>query len=88
MNRHNVLLARHAASDMSAMGWVMIAYSSNCLTSPGWLGSIAEGDSIINATLRNFTLLEVETKRITICLISSRYHTHKCTTWNTENCVL
>ena len=36
---------------MSAIGWVMIAYSSNCLTSQGWLASIAEGDSIINATL-------------------------------------
>ena len=29
----------------------MIAYSSNCLTSLGWLASIAEGDSVINATL-------------------------------------
>ena len=29
----------------------MIANSSNCLISPGWLASIAEGDSIINATL-------------------------------------
>ena len=29
----------------------MIAYSSNCLISPGWLPSIAEGDSIINTTL-------------------------------------
>ena len=32
---------------MSAIGWVMIAYSSNCLIK----ASIAEGDSIINATL-------------------------------------
>ena len=30
----------------------MIANSSNCLISPGWLASSAEGDSIINATLR------------------------------------
>ena len=37
--------------DMSAIGWVMIANSSNCVISPGWLASIAEGDSIINATL-------------------------------------
>ena len=36
---------------MSAIGWVMIAHSSNCLISQGWLASIAEGDSIINATL-------------------------------------
>ena len=51
MNRHNLPLARHAATDMSAIGWVMIAYSSNCLISPGWLASIAEGDSTLNATL-------------------------------------
>ena len=37
--------------DMSAIGWVMIAYSSNCLINQEWLASIAEGDSIINATL-------------------------------------
>ena len=37
--------------DMGAIGWVMIAYSSNCLISQEWLASIAEGDSIINATL-------------------------------------
>ena len=51
MNRHNLPLAWHAATDMSAIGWVMIANSSDCLISPGWLASIAEGDSIINATL-------------------------------------
>ena len=51
MNRHNVPLAWHAATDKSAIGWVLIAYSSNCLISPGWLASIVEGDSIINATL-------------------------------------
>ena len=51
MNRHNLPLAWHATTDMSTIGWVMIAYSSNCLISPGWLASIAEGDSIINATL-------------------------------------
>ena len=49
--RHNLPLAWQAATDMSAIGWVMIANSSNCLISPGWLASIAEGDSIINATL-------------------------------------
>ena len=38
-------------STYSAIGWVMIAYSSNCLISQEWLASIAEGDSIINATL-------------------------------------
>ena len=31
--------------------WVMIAYSSNCLISLGWLASIAEDGSKINATL-------------------------------------
>ena len=36
---------------MSAIGWVMIANSSNCLISQEWLASVAEGDSIINATL-------------------------------------
>ena len=36
---------------MSAIGWVMIANSSNCLISPGLLASIEGGDSIINATL-------------------------------------
>ena len=53
MNRHNLPLAWHAATDTSAIGWVMIAYSSNCLISQEWLASIAEGDSrpIINATL-------------------------------------
>ena len=56
MNRHNLPLAWHAAMDMSAIGWVMIAYRSNCVISPGWLASIAEGDSIINATLLYFFL--------------------------------
>ena len=51
MNRHNLPLAWHAATDMSAIGCVMIANSSNCLISLGWLASIAEGDSIIKATL-------------------------------------
>ena len=51
MNRHNLPLAWHAATDMSAIGWVMIANSSDCLISQEWLASIAEGDSIINATL-------------------------------------
>ena len=50
MNRHNLPFTWHAATDMSAIGWVMIPYSSNCLISPGWLASLAEGDSIINST--------------------------------------
>ena len=54
MNRHNLPLAWHAATDISAIGWVMIAYSSNCLISQEWLASIVEGDSIINATLLYF----------------------------------
>ena len=37
----------------------MIACSSKCLISPGWLASIAKGDSIINTTL--LTLLTVKT---------------------------
>ena len=57
MNRHNLPLAWHAATDMSSIGWVMIAYSSNCLISQEWLASIAEGDSIINATLLYFTFI-------------------------------
>ena len=60
MNRHNLPLAWHAATDMSATGWVMIANSSNCLISPGWLASIAEGDSIINATLLVLIRLHME----------------------------
>ena len=32
---------------------LLIAYSSNCLISQGWLASIAEGDSIMNTTLLN-----------------------------------
>ena len=55
MNRHNLPLAWHAATDMSAIGWVMIANGSDCLISPGWMASIAEDDSIINATLLYFT---------------------------------
>ena len=50
MNKHDLPLTRHAATDMSAIGWVMTAYSPNCLISPEQLASMAEGDSIINAT--------------------------------------
>ena len=57
MNRHSLPLAWHAATDMSAIGWVMIACSSNCLISQEWLASIAEGDCIINATLLYFTIM-------------------------------
>ena len=52
MNRLNLPLAWHAATDMSAIGWS----NDCCLISQEWLASIAEGDSIINATLL-FTLL-------------------------------
>ena len=58
MNRHSLALAWNAAMDMSAIGWVMIAYSSNCLISKGWLASIAEGDRIINAILLYLALEE------------------------------
>ena len=53
-NYNNVLYCM----DMSAIGWVMIAYSSNCLISQEWLASIAEGDSIINATLLYYILTQ------------------------------
>ena len=46
-----VPLAWYATMDMSASGWVIIAYCSNCLISPGWLASIAVGDSVLIATL-------------------------------------
>ena len=62
MNRHNLPLAWHAATDMSAIGWVMIAYSSNCLISQEWLASIADGDSIINATLLYLLICNVKAK--------------------------
>ena len=62
---HNLPLAWHAATDMSAIGWVMIAYSSNCLISQEWLASIAEDDSIINATL--LTLLQTIFKSMPQC---------------------
>ena len=55
MNRYNLPLTWHAVTEMSAIGWVMIAYNTTCLRSPLWLASIAEGDSIINATLIYFT---------------------------------
>ena len=51
MNRHNLSLATHAATDMSAIGWVMIANSLNCRISAVWLASIVEVDSIIKANL-------------------------------------
>ena len=66
VNRHNlhVPLARHTATDKSAIGWVLIANSSNCLISPVWLASIAEGDSMINVvTLRYFTSGERRRRR-------------------------
>ena len=40
----------------------MIAYTSNCLMSPGWLASIAECDSIIHATF--LTLLSLVVLRM------------------------
>ena len=52
-----VIFARHAATDMSAIDWVMIANSSNCLISPVWLASIAEGNRIINATLQLYYIV-------------------------------
>ena len=51
MNRHNLPLTRHAATDMSAVGWGNDCIQFKLSHKPGWLPSIAEGDSIINATL-------------------------------------
>ena len=49
MHRHNLPLTRHAATDISATGYaILTAYNSNCLISPGWLASIAEGNNMIN----------------------------------------
>ena len=59
MNRHDLPFPRHAATDMSAVGWVMIANSSNCLISPVWLASMVDGDSIINATLLDYIILQM-----------------------------
>ena len=73
MNRHNLPLAWHAATDMSAIGWVMIANSSNCLISQEWLGSVAEGDSIINATLLTYLINEDGTIKTRVY----RKETHK-----------
>ena len=70
MNRHNLPFARHAATDMSAIGWVMIAYRSNCLISPGWLASTEEGDSIINATLLYHTIKKRKLRHKKACAIS------------------
>ena len=70
MNRHSLPLVRHAAMEMSAIGWIMIAYSSNCLISQGWLASIAEGDSIINATL---LYLALEEQFSVLCCLSNPF---------------
>ena len=45
----------------------MITYSSNCLISQEWLASIAEGNSIINATLLYFTIIIILNYSITFC---------------------
>ena len=56
MNRHNLPLAWHAATDMSAIGCIQFKLSHK--PGPEWLASIAEGNSIINATLLyNFTII-------------------------------
>ena len=70
MNRHSLSLAWHAATEMSAIGWVMIAYSSNCLIGQGWLASIAEVDSIINATI---LYLALEEQFSVLCCLSDPF---------------
>ena len=61
-------VSSHAAMGMSAIGWLLIAYSSNCLISLGWLASIVEGDSIIKGTLLyfNFTIICLH-KKYSLC---------------------
>ena len=86
MNRHNLPLARHAATDMSAIGWVMIAYSSNCLISQGWLASIVEGDSIINVTLLYFTLLRNSTLTLSCCMKAIDMTADAWTNSKTQTC--
>ena len=52
MNRHNLPLTRHAATDMSAVGWGNGCIQFKLSHKPGVAGlNIVEGDSIINATL-------------------------------------
>ena len=67
----------HAAMDMSTIhiGWVLTVYSWNCLISPGWLASIAEGDSIINATLLYYHLYNISIQSKFICI-----YLHNCFT--------
>ena len=52
--RHNLPSLGMQGRNLSATSWELIAYSSNCLISPGWLASIAEGDSV---TQLSFTVL-------------------------------
>ena len=51
MNRHNLPLARHAATDTSPIGWGNDCTQFKLSHKPAWLASIEEGDSIINTTL-------------------------------------
>ena len=50
MNRHNLPLTRHEATDMSAVGWGTDCIQFKLSRKPGVAG-LAEGDSIINASL-------------------------------------
>ena len=87
MNRHNLPFARHAATNTNAIGWVMIAKGSNCFISQGWMASIAEGDSIINATLISFQALlhknyKVEDKiELSMCYIYKENWTMNSSKW-------
>ena len=56
MNRHNLPLAWHAATDMSAIGWGYDCMQFKLFHKPRVAGSIAEGDSLINATLLYYVL--------------------------------
>ena len=56
MNRHNLLLARHAATDMSAIGWGNDCIQFKLSHKPSVADLNWEGDSIINTTLLYFNL--------------------------------
>ena len=55
VNRHNLPLARHTATDMTTIGWGNYCKQFKQSRKPGWLASIVEGDSIINTTYNLLT---------------------------------
>ena len=70
MSRHDLPLTRHAATDISAIGW-----GTNCIQfklshKPG-LASVVKSDSTITTSLLYFTSLKAS---YTVQLISSLSH--------------